>query len=73
MSSFFSGNGHHDVIETEQKLLLRPNEAELLLDLPEQAASNSVSRQPAQTSGVRKRLPFLMGVVTPLSSHLACA
>ena len=26
--------------------------------LPEQAASNPVSRQPAQTSGVRKRLPF---------------
>ena len=30
------------------------------------AASNPVSRQPAQTSGVKKRLSFMMGVVTPL-------
>ena len=32
----------------------------------ERAASHPVSRQPAQTSGVKKRLPFLIGVVTPL-------
>jgi len=30
------------------------------------AASHPVSRQPAQASGVRKRLPFSTGVVTPL-------
>jgi len=32
----------------------------------EKAASHPVSRQSTQTSGVKKRLPFLMGVVTPL-------
>jgi len=32
----------------------------------EKAASRPVSRQPAQTSGVKNRLPFLTGVVTPL-------
>ena len=57
------------VVQPEQKLLLGPNPAERSPtppDLPEQAASNPVSRQPALTSGVRKRLLFLMGVVTPL-------
>jgi len=30
------------------------------------AASNPVSMKPAQTSGVKKRLPFSMAVLTPL-------
>jgi len=30
------------------------------------AASHPVGRQPAQTSGVRKRVPFATGVITPL-------
>jgi len=34
------------------------------------AASHPVSEQPAQISGVRKRLPFSMGVVPSLYSHL---
>jgi len=35
------------------------------------AAYHPVSRQSAQTSGVRKRLPFSTGVVPPLYSHFA--
>jgi len=41
--------------------LLGPNDAELPPELPEQAAFHPVSRQPAQTSGVRKHLSFSPG------------
>jgi len=34
------------------------------------AAFHPVSRQPAQTMGVRKHLPFSTGVTSPLKSHL---
>ena len=56
------------------KAFARAERSRTLLDLPEQAASNPVSRQPTQTSGVRKRLPFPLcirsEVTPPLSSHL---
>ena len=37
---------------------MKPRRSRTVPDLPEQAASQPVGRQPAQTSGVRKRLPF---------------
>ena len=36
------------------------------------ATFHPVRRQPAQTSGVRKHLPFRTGVITHLKSHLGC-
>jgi len=39
-------------------------------DLPEQAVSNLVSRQPAKTSGVRKRLPFSLCIRPEVSTPL---
>jgi len=62
--AFFQGDG---------SLLLGLDESRTLSDLSEQAAFHAVSRQPAQTSGVRKRLPFSMcmrsEVTAPLESH----
>jgi len=39
-------------------------------DLPEQAASNPVSRQPAKTSSVRKRLTFSLCIRSEVTTPL---
>jgi len=50
----------------DERQLARVSPEEFGLVRPEQkAAFHPVSGQPAQTSGVRKRLPFSMGLITP--------
>jgi len=54
-------------LQGERHPVLEPSEAELLWTYPS-AAFHPVSRHPAQTSGIRKRLPFSLCIrpeVTP--------